>query len=82
MALTTALSFQKRSRPQQLTLCRSLHAEALQTTVSEGLAQDPYVAARVGIEPTTLRSKGIDSTNAPPRPTILYPLSWLCFRPN
>ena len=26
-------------QPQQLTLCRSLHAEALQATVSEGLAQ-------------------------------------------
>jgi len=24
------------------------------------------VAARAGFEPTTLRSKGIDSTNAPP----------------
>jgi len=27
-----------RSRPQQLTMCRSLHAEALQTNVREGLA--------------------------------------------
>jgi len=26
-----------------LTRCRSLHAEALQATVSEGLAQGPYV---------------------------------------
>src|SRR6218665_2213013 len=30
------------SRPQQLTLYRSLYAEALQTTVSEGLAQGPW----------------------------------------
>ena len=37
-------------------------------TVSEGLAQCPYVAARAGLEPTTLRSKGSDSTNAPPHP--------------
>src|SRR6218665_3581064 len=29
---------------------------------------NPYVAARVGVEPTTLRLKAIDSTNAPPRP--------------
>ena len=29
----------------------------------------PYVATRAGFEPTTLRSKGLDSTNAPPRPT-------------
>ena len=41
IALLTAWAFQKRSRPQQLTLCRSLHAEALQITVSEGLAQGP-----------------------------------------
>ena len=53
-----------------MTLCRSLHAEALQATVSEGPAQGPYmyVAARAGFDPTTLRSKGIDSTNEPPRP--------------
>src|SRR6218665_1340336 len=34
--------FQRRSKPQQLTLCRSLHAEALQAPVSEGLAQGPW----------------------------------------
>jgi len=39
----------------QLTLCRSLHAEALQATASEGLAQGPYVAAKAGFEPTTLK---------------------------
>src|SRR6218665_2183873 len=61
-ALLTARAFQKRSRPQQLTLCRSLHAEALQATASEGLAQVSYVAARAGFKPTTLLSKGIDST--------------------
>ena len=33
---------QRRSRPQHLTLCRSLHAEALQATVSEGLAPGPW----------------------------------------
>jgi len=35
------------------------HAEAPQATVSEGLAQGPYVAARAGFEPTTIRSTGI-----------------------
>jgi len=65
IALLAACAFQKRSRPQQLTLSRSLHAEALQATVSEGLAQGPYLAARAGFEPT----KGIVSTNAPPSPT-------------
>ena len=34
-------------------------------SVSEGLAQGPYMAARAGFEPTTLRSKGVVSTNAP-----------------
>ena len=63
---------QKRSWPQQLTLCWSLHAEASQAAASEGLAQGPYVAARAGFEPTTLWSKGIDSTNAPPLPTYLF----------
>src|SRR6218665_792316 len=29
----------------------------------------PGVAARMGLEPTTFRSKGIESTNVPPRPT-------------
>src|SRR6218665_996871 len=42
-----------------------------QATVSEGLAQGPYVAARAGLEPTTLRSKGVDSTSAPRRPDSL-----------
>ena len=34
--------FQMRSRLQQLTLSRSLHAEGLQATVSEGLAQGSW----------------------------------------
>ena len=40
-----------------------------QATAGKGLAQGPYVAARAGVEPTTLRLKVIASTNAPPRPT-------------
>jgi len=36
-----------------LTLCRSLHAEALQAIASEGLAQGPYVAVRAGFAPTS-----------------------------
>jgi len=68
IALLTAGAFQKRSRPQQLTLCRSQHDEALQATASEGLAQGPYVAVRAGFEAAIIRSKGIDSINASPRP--------------
>ena len=44
------------------------HAKAPQATVSEGLAQGPYVAARAGVEPMTIWTKGIDSNNAPPTP--------------
>ena len=55
---------------RHLTLFRSLHAEALRATVSEGLVHAPNMAARAGIEPTTLRSKYIDSTKAPPCPTM------------
>ena len=36
--------------------------------MSEGLAQSPYLATRAGVEPMTLRTKGVDSTNAPPTP--------------
>src|SRR6218665_1528027 len=38
--------------------------------VGKGLAQGPYMAARAGFEPTTLRLKAIDSTKAPSCPTI------------
>jgi len=41
------------------------------TIASEGLAQGPYVTSRTGFEPTTLRMKGNESTNEPPRPSNL-----------
>ena len=34
--------------------------------MSEGLAQGPNVAAIAGFEPTTLQTKGAESTNEPP----------------
>ena len=43
------------------------HAEAHRQTTNKGLAQGPYVAARAGVEPTTVRLRVIDLTNAPPR---------------
>ena len=46
------------------------HVEAPQATVSEGLAQGPYVAARAGVEPMTLRTKGVDSTSGALRPAL------------
>ena len=53
-----------------LILCRSYHAEALQATVIEGLAQGPYMAARVGFEPATLWAQGTELTTEPPHPKI------------
>ena len=35
------------------------------------IAQGPFVAARAGVEPMTLRTKGVDSTNAPHTPHIM-----------
>ena len=35
-------------------------------TTSEGLAQGPYKAARVGFEPTTFRTEGTKTTTQPP----------------
>jgi len=43
----------------------------IQATVSEGLAQSPYVAR---FQPVTLRSKGTDSTNSPLRPQVTIPI--------
>ena len=49
------------------TLCRSFTPKRHgQLQVTE-LAQGSYVAARAGVEPTTLGLKGIDPTKAPPR---------------
>ena len=58
---------QRRSR-HSTDIVPEFHAEAPQATVSEGLVQGPYVVARVGVELMTLRTKGVDSTNAPPTP--------------
>ena len=47
------------------------HAEAPQATVSEGLAQGPYMAATVhmGFEPATLRMQGTELTTVPACPS-------------
>ena|SRR6218665_3831695 len=54
--------------PTQQDTVLEFNAEAPHGTVSERLAQGPYVAARVGVEPMTFRTKGVDSTNAPHTP--------------
>ncbi len=48
-----------------------LTPEALQATTSEGLAQGPYVAARVGFEPATFRTQGTKPTTEPACPTLM-----------
>src|SRR6218665_1127801 len=53
-----------------IVLCRSKQVKSPQTTVSEGFAQGPYVPARVGFEPVTLRTEGTELTNEPPRNTV------------
>src|SRR6218665_2985378 len=49
--------------------CIGVSRRSAQETVRKGLAQGPYVAARAEVEPTILRLRVIDLTNAPPRPT-------------
>ena len=68
-ASSRSITTQRRSRHSTDTMSE-FHAKAPQPTASaiEGLAQGPYVAARAGFEPTTLRSTAIDSTNEPTRP--------------
>src|SRR6218665_2051897 len=48
-------------------------------TVGKGLAQGPYMAARAGVEPTTLRLRVVASTNAPPCP--VWPLQYIFVSP-
>ena len=55
--------------PTQHGYCAGVSRRSAQATAGKGLAQGPYVAARAGFETAALRLKGIDSTNAPPRPT-------------
>src|SRR6218665_785681 len=59
---------QRRSRLQH-GYCIGVSRRSAQATAGKGLAQGPYVAARAGVEPTTLRLKVIVLTKAPPRPT-------------
>jgi len=59
---------ERRSRLQH-GYCIGVSRRSPQATAGKGLAQGPYVATRVGIEPTTLQLKVVVSTKAPPRPT-------------
>src|SRR6218665_3703293 len=59
---------QRRSRLQHR-YCIGVSRRSAQATAGKGLAQGPYMVAIAGVEPTTLRLKVINSTNAPPRPS-------------
>src|SRR6218665_1003217 len=60
---------QRRSRLQH-GYCMGVSRRSAQATAGKEFAQGPYVAARAGVEPTTLRLKVIVSTKVPQRPTI------------
>src|SRR6218665_2031321 len=50
--------------------CIGVSRRSAQATAGTGLAQGPYVTARAGVEPTTLRLRVIASANAPPCPSM------------
>ena len=83
MSLSEALPTTAIDSVSEFTRASALHAIA-----SEGLAQGPYVPARARFKPAILRSKDTDSTNAPPRPTLLIvslllsskPTLWFAFK--
>jgi len=58
--------------------CVSKHAEALQVTTSEGLAQGPYVAARMGFEPSGHKAPNLPLSHHHKLFTLLT-FSWPCF---
>src|SRR6218665_1683393 len=66
----SAPTTQRRSRLQH-GYCIGVSRRSAQATAGKELAQGPCVAARAGVEPTTLRLKVIVSTKAPPRPSQL-----------
>ena len=55
----------------RIAYCIGVSRRSAQATAGKGLAQGPYVAARAGVEPTTLRLKVVVPTKAPPRPIII-----------
>src|SRR6218665_297735 len=69
---------QRRSRLQHR-YCIGVSRRSAQATGGKGLAQGPYMAAKAGVEPTTLRLKAIDSTKVPPCPMSHIHL-YVCMR--
>src|SRR6218665_1303514 len=52
-------------------------AKELLATTSEGLAQGPYIAARVGFEPVTFWTQGTEPTTEPLCPTRSFKIRTL-----
>jgi|SRR6218665_367020 len=68
-AISTAplqVHYYSEALPTQHGYCVGFHAEVPEAIASEGLALGPYVAARARVEPMTLRTIGISSTNDDP----------------
>src|SRR6218665_2873739 len=61
---------QRRSRLEH-GYCIGVSRQSAQATAGKGLARGPYMAARAGVELTTLRLRVIASTNAPLCPICL-----------
>ena len=56
-------------RRSALALLGGTDAMVLQSIVIEEVAQGPYLAARAGFEPATLRTQRTEPATEPPRPT-------------
>src|SRR6218665_281849 len=56
--ISLSTTTQRRSRLQHR-YCIGVSRRSTQVTVSEGLTHGPYMAARAGVEPTTLRLKSL-----------------------
>ena len=70
------VQYYSEAHPTQHRYCVGV-SKATQATASEGLAQGPYVAARPGFEPETLRTKGAESTKEPPSLYVLQQCHFL-----
>ena len=53
-------------RPSSSPYCCIDTVSGLTRRSAEGLAQDPYVAARAGSEPATFQTQGTEPANEPP----------------
>src|SRR6218665_1978595 len=63
-----------------LRMCRSLTPKPHRQLRVRNLPKVPiYVAAKMGLKPTTFQTKGIKSTNEPPCPTIISLQDFHCF---